>query len=128
MTRSSLRLLVLGDSIAYGTGARRPEDTLGRRLTAALTAPRAAEVGLVNRLTPEGGALAGALELAATIAANGPLAVAATKQIARGTGDWSWEEGWRRQAEITGAVFTSEDAREGSTAFAEKRAPVWKGR
>ena len=37
MTRSPLRLLVLGDSIAYGTGARRPEDTLGRRLTTALT-------------------------------------------------------------------------------------------
>jgi enoyl-CoA hydratase len=93
-----------------------------------LTAPRAAEIGLVNRLTPEGGALDGALQLAATIAANGPLAVAATKQIARRTGDWSWEEGWRRQAELTAPVFASEDAREGSTAFAEKRAPVWKGR
>ena len=93
-----------------------------------LPAPRAAEIGLVNRLTPEGGALDGALALAATVAANGPLAVAATKQIARGTGDWSRDEGWRRQAELTEPVFTSEDAREGSTAFAEKRAPVWKGR
>jgi enoyl-CoA hydratase len=93
-----------------------------------LAAPRAAGIGLVNRLTPEGGALDGALQLAATIAANGPLAVAATKQIARGSGDWSWEESWRRQAEITAPVFTSEDAVEGSTAFAEKRAPVWKGR
>ncbi|WP_448628271.1 crotonase/enoyl-CoA hydratase family protein [Geodermatophilus sp. URMC 64] len=93
-----------------------------------LTAPRAAEIGLVNRLAPEGGALDGALALAATIAANGPLAVAATKQIARSTVDWDFSEGWIRQAEITGPVFASEDAREGSTAFAEKRAPVWKGR
>jgi enoyl-CoA hydratase len=93
-----------------------------------LDAPRAAEIGLVNRLTDEGAALDGALDLAATIATNGPLAVAATKQIARGTVDWTWEEGWRRQAEITAPVFASEDAIEGSTAFAEKRAPVWKGR
>jgi enoyl-CoA hydratase len=93
-----------------------------------LSAPRAAEIGLVNRLTPEGGALAGALELAATIAENGPLAVAATKAVARGTVDWSFEEGWRKQAELIGPVFASEDAREGATAFAEKRKPVWKGR
>ncbi|MGY1604846.1 crotonase/enoyl-CoA hydratase family protein [Geodermatophilus sp. SYSU D00815] len=93
-----------------------------------LPAPRAAAIGLVNRLTPEGGALDGALELAAAIAANGPLAVAATKQIARASADWTWAEGWARQAEIVAPVFASEDAREGSTAFAEKRAPVWTGR
>jgi enoyl-CoA hydratase/carnithine racemase len=93
-----------------------------------LTAPRAAEVGLVNRLTPEGGALDGALALAQTIVANGPLAVAATKAIARAASEWSLEEGWRNQAELTAPVFASEDAREGSTAFAEKRKPVWKNR
>jgi enoyl-CoA hydratase len=93
-----------------------------------LPARRAAEVGLVNRLTPAGGALDGALELAATVAANGPLALAATKQIARRTADWTTEEGWARQAELMAPVFGSEDAREGATAFAEKRAPVWRGR
>jgi enoyl-CoA hydratase len=93
-----------------------------------LPAPRAAEIGLVNRLTGEGKALDGALELAATIAANGPLAVAATKAIARNSADWTLEEGWRRQSELMQPVFGSEDAREGATAFAEKRAPVWKGR
>ncbi|MCW2667469.1 MAG: Enoyl-CoA hydratase/isomerase [Frankiales bacterium] len=93
-----------------------------------LTAPRAAEVGLVNRVVPEGQALDAALALAAVIAANGPLAVAATKAVARGSVDWSFEEGWKKQGEIIAPVFSSEDAREGATAFAEKRAPVWKGR
>ncbi|MFD5625627.1 crotonase/enoyl-CoA hydratase family protein [Streptomyces sp. NPDC127072] len=93
-----------------------------------IDAVRAAEVGLVNRLTDEGGALDGALELAGTIAANGLLAVAATKQIARSTADWTLAEGWAKQAEIAAPVFSSQDAREGAAAFAEKRAPVWKGR
>lgn len=91
-------------------------------------AERAAEVGLVNRLTDEGGALDGALELAATIAANGPLAVAVTKRIARSSADWTVDQGWAEQAEIIKPVFSSEDAKEGATAFAEKRAPVWRGR
>ncbi|MGY1823557.1 crotonase/enoyl-CoA hydratase family protein [Geodermatophilus sp. SYSU D00079] len=93
-----------------------------------ISAPRAAEVGLVNRLTPTGGALDGALQLAATVAANGPLALAVTKQVARGGADWTTEEGWARQAELVAPVATSADAREGATAFAEKRAPVWQGR
>jgi enoyl-CoA hydratase len=91
-------------------------------------ARRAADVGLVNQLTPEGGALAGALELAATVAANGPLALAATKAVVRGSADWSTAEGWDRQAELVAPVFASEDAREGAAAFAEKRTPVWRGR
>ncbi|MFJ1969469.1 crotonase/enoyl-CoA hydratase family protein [Streptomyces sp. NPDC087903] len=91
-------------------------------------AVRAAEVGLVNRLTDEGGALDGAVRLAETIADNGPLAVAATKRIARSTADWTLEEGWAKQFEIAEPVFRSEDAREGAAAFAEKRPPVWKGR
>ena len=90
-------------------------------------ADRAAAIGLVNRVVPDGQALAGALELAATISRNGPLAVIASKEIARGGQDWTLEEGWRRQAEITAPVFTSRDAREGATAFAEKREPVWRG-
>jgi enoyl-CoA hydratase len=93
-----------------------------------MTAPRAAQVGLVNRVVPDGGALDAAIELATTIAANGPLAVAATKQIARASADWTLEQGWREQARISEPVFASEDAKEGSRAFAEKRSPVWQGR
>lgn len=93
-----------------------------------ISAPRAAEIGLVNQVVDQGGALAGALDLARRVAANGPLAVAATKRIARSAPDWTAAEGWERQAEITRPVFASEDAREGATAFAEKRAPVWQGR
>lgn len=93
-----------------------------------IDAERAAGYGLVNRLTEEGGALEEALKLAGTIAENGPLAVAATKQIARSTADWTLEEAWGRQFDIAEPVFQSQDAREGAAAFAEKRAPVWKGR
>ena len=63
-----------------------------------------------------------------TVAANGPLAVAVTKQIARSAPDWRLDEGWQKQGELMGPVFVSEDAQEGARAFAEKRPPVWKGR
>lgn len=93
-----------------------------------ITGIRAAEIGLVNRTTPEGGALTGAIELAGLIAENGPLALAASKRIARSSLDWKLEEGWTRQSAIVRSVMKSEDAREGATAFAEKRPAVWRGR
>ncbi|WP_423935231.1 crotonase/enoyl-CoA hydratase family protein [Comamonas sp. 23] len=90
-------------------------------------AERFAQLGLVNRLTEPGGALDAALALAQTIAANGPLAVAASKQVASQSGEWPLAEMFDRQAVITAPVFSSQDAREGAAAFAEKRPPVWKG-
>ncbi len=93
-----------------------------------ITAERAAALGLVNTVVPDGTALEAALRLAAVIAANGPLAVAVTKQIARAQADWTVEEGWQRQAELYKSVFESQDAREGAESFAEKRPPVWRGR
>ena len=91
-----------------------------------IEAPRAYELGLVNRVAEPGGALEAALELANAIAQNAPLA--ASKRIVSRAQDWDEAEAWRRQDEIVAPVLSSEDAREGATAFAEKRAPVWKGR
>jgi len=93
-----------------------------------IEAERAYELGLVNRLTDPGEALATAMELAETIAANGPLALAATKRVMAESVDWPGSEFFERQSEIVDPVWSSEDAREGATAFAEKRPPVWKGR
>ncbi len=91
-------------------------------------AQRAYELGLINRVTKEGGALEGAIELAQKIAANGPLAVAASKRVMNEYTSWPIEERWKRQSDVINPVFISEDAKEGATAFAEKRAPVWKGK
>ncbi|MEA2134665.1 MAG: enoyl-CoA hydratase, partial [Solirubrobacteraceae bacterium] len=93
-----------------------------------ISAERGFEVGLVNRLAEPGEAVASARELAAAIAANGPLALEASKRILVEAPGWSEDELWQRQGEIAGPVFGSEDAREGATAFSEKRDPVWKGR
>jgi enoyl-CoA hydratase len=90
-------------------------------------APRLHELGLVNRLVDDGDALVVAEEMAGELAANGPLAVAATKQIIASGGDWTAEEAFERQALVADPVAASADAREGATAFAEKRAPVWSG-
>lgn len=112
---------------------------LARRLPAALamdllltgepiSARRAAEIGLVNRVTAVGGALHEARQLAGQIAGNGPLAVMVSKQIARSSGDWSLAEGWKAQDALARPVLESADAAEGAQAFAEKRSPVWRGR
>ncbi len=83
--------------------------------------------GLVNRLTPRGGALAAARELAAEIAVNGPLAVRATKQVLVESQRWPAEEVWERQNAVLLEVVASADAKEGAAAFVEKRPPVWRG-
>ncbi len=93
-----------------------------------ITAERGHELGLVNRLAEPGESLAVAFELAAQIAPNAPLALAASKRILNESVDWTDAEFWARQGEIVGPVMSSEDAREGATAFAEKRPPAWKGR
>jgi enoyl-CoA hydratase len=93
-----------------------------------IDAERGHALGLVNRLAEPGGAVDAALELAAAIARNGPLALEASKATLQQQVDWTEAEFWQRQAELAEPVMRSEDAREGATAFAEKREPVWQGR
>ncbi|MEO9491079.1 MAG: enoyl-CoA hydratase-related protein, partial [Marinomonas sp.] len=92
-----------------------------------IDAPRAYELGLINTVT-DSSALDGAMELAAKIAANGPLAVRVSKQVMKQSRGWSMEERYDKQGELIAPVFTSSDAREGAAAFAEKRAPNWTGK
>jgi enoyl-CoA hydratase len=90
-------------------------------------ATRFAELGLVNRLTEPGLALAGAVELADDILAAGPMAVRASKLIVRSAYDWTDADGWIRQKEFSTPVMRSDDLQEGLRAFAEKRPPSWSG-
>jgi enoyl-CoA hydratase len=81
----------------------------------------------VNAVVPPDRVLATAIEFAERVALNGPLGVTATKELVR----LSVSDAGRaadRQLELQSLVFNSEDAREGATAFVERRAPVWKGR
>jgi len=93
-----------------------------------ISAQRAYDLGLINQVVPSGTALEAAKALARKIAANGPLAVAASKQVVDQAQDWGNDEMFARQNVLLQPIFTSEDAIEGATAFAEKRAPQWKGR
>jgi enoyl-CoA hydratase len=91
-----------------------------------IDAGRALELGLVNQVAPPDQVLEAALAFAGRIAANGPLAVQATKELAR---LWPVDAvaAEQRRTELHQSVFSSEDAREGASAFVEKRPPVWRG-
>ena len=91
-------------------------------------AARLHQAGLISELVPAGQALDRARQLAARIAANAPLAMELTKRIVVESADWPSAEAFARQNDIMAPVFSSADAVEGATAFAEKRAPVWRGK
>jgi enoyl-CoA hydratase/carnithine racemase len=91
------------------------------------TAEQAEAWGFVNVLTEPGEALAGAIKLAERITANGPLAIATTKEIVVKSAQWSEDEMWEKVLPFIRPILTSNDAREGAKAFAEKREPNWTG-
>ncbi len=92
-----------------------------------ITAERAYDLGLVNRLVEPGEALNVALELAERIARNAPLGLAASKELIREQQGRTEAEFWAYQDTVLTSVFASKDAIEGATAFAEKRSPNWTG-
>lgn len=91
-----------------------------------IDAQRALQLGLVNRVVPGGNVVDEALALANRIGENSPIAVRNSRRLVREAGELPEADGWKRTLELMMPVFESGDAVEGATAFAEKRAPVWK--
>ena len=92
-----------------------------------MSAAQARQWGLVNLLTLPGEALGEAKTLAQKIAANAPLAVSVSKQVVSDSLHWPADERWQRQNALLETIIHSNDAKEGATAFSEKRPPLWTG-
>jgi enoyl-CoA hydratase len=93
-----------------------------------ITAARAFELGLVNRVVPGTVVVEEAVSLAERIAENAPLAVRYSKSVMKQAAEVSEAEGWKINGKAVGVVFSSADAMEGPVAFAEKRPPNWQGK
>jgi enoyl-CoA hydratase len=96
----------------------------GRHISAA----EALSIGLIGHVVPDGQALSKALEIAASVAANGPVAVRAILRVIRETEGLPENEAFALEAQVGLSVFASEDAREGPRAFLEKRRPQFRDR
>jgi enoyl-CoA hydratase len=93
-----------------------------------ISAARVYEMGLLNEVCAPDRLLDRAYDYAHRITANGPFAIRKTKEsVLRGLAV-DMKEAYRIESAISSEVFSSEDAVEGPTAFAEKRTPVWKNR
>ena len=93
-----------------------------------LSAARAYEIGLINRVVPSADVLASAMALAQRICANAPLAVRTSKRVMLDAADMDEAAAWALNNEAFGAIAASTDALEGAISFAEKRAPLWQGK
>ncbi|MDQ1459368.1 MAG: enoyl-CoA hydratase [Actinomycetota bacterium] len=91
-----------------------------------IDAPRALQLGLVNRVVAADQVVGEAIALAERIGENSPIAVRNSRRLVREAAELSEEEGWKRTIELMMPVFETGDAIEGATAFAEKRLPVWR--
>ena len=93
-----------------------------------ILAEEAKDAGMISELTEVGGAVDAAVALAERVAQNAPLAVAASKKLVRAAAEgYDEAELWKMQEPLMKTVFTSNDAKEGPKAFAEKRDPNWTG-
>lgn len=93
-----------------------------------VTAQRALEIGLINAVVPADQLIDEAVKMAERIVCNAPLSVRGAKELAYKSYDMTLEDAFKLNIEIGTRVGLSEDAQEGPRAFAEKRAPQWKGR
>jgi enoyl-CoA hydratase/carnithine racemase len=93
-----------------------------------ISAQRAYELGLVNKVVPAADLVAEAQQLAATVAANAPLSVRAAKALVYASAEMGWTAALDTGDRIYEKVYLSQDGQEGPRAFKEKRAPVWRGR
>ena len=119
---------------AAGGGLQRLPSRVGfsRAMEMAITAEpilaeEAKEVGMIARVAPKGEAVDVAMQLAERVAQNAPLGVKASKKLIWAASDKPESEFWDVQAPLMKQVFTSNDAKEGPKAFAEKRPPQWSG-
>jgi enoyl-CoA hydratase len=120
--------------VAGGGGALRLPQRLPRAIAMEILlggepigAHRAADLGLVNRVVPDGQALAAARELAGVVALGAPLALRAAKRVVTESPSWPPEQAFAKQSEILEPLFRSADVQEGIAAFREKRQPDWRG-
>lgn len=129
MTEARLGLFpILGGawSLAHAVGERKARELAftGRRVGA----DEALALGLLNHVTPAGGAVSKAVEIAGEIAASAPLAVVAIKQAINRAGHQTFDQALTESGDLSALLMFSEDRKEGLEAFLEKRKPEFKGR
>ena len=93
-----------------------------------VTGAEAQRLGLVNITVPAGDVMKAAEDLAVRILKGAPMSVLFIKEAIKKGVELSLDEGFRLESDLSALIATTEDSKEGPRAFAEKRAPVWKGK